>query len=68
MKLDDLINWDFLFMKMKNNENFMYPNEQLLKQIDISSWNNIPIPLVKTTEIFEQSFQNVCNIIAEVID
>jgi hypothetical protein len=53
MKLDDIINWDFLFMKMKNNENFMYPNEQLLKQIDVNSWNNIPIPLVKTTEIFE---------------
>ena len=68
MKLDDIINWDFLFMKMKNNENFMYPNEQLLKQIDVNSWNNIPIPLVKTTEIFEQSFQNLCNIIAEIID
>jgi len=36
MKLDDIINWDFLFMKMKNNENFMYPNEQLLKQIDVA--------------------------------
>lgn len=68
MKLDDLINWEFLFMKMKNNENFMYPNEQLLKRIDVNSWNNIPIPLVKTTEIFEQSFQNLCNIIAEIID
>ena len=68
MKLDDIINWEFLFMKMKNNENFMYPNEQLLKQIDVNSWNNIPIPLVKTTEIFEQSFQNLCNIIAEIID
>ena len=31
MKLDELINWDFLFMKMKNNENFMFPNEKLLK-------------------------------------
>ena len=68
MKLDDIINWDFLFMKMKNNENFMYPNEQLLKKIDVNSWNNIPIPLVKTTEIFEQSFQNLCNILAEIID
>lgn len=31
MKLDDICDWDFLFMKMKNNENFMYPNKTLLQ-------------------------------------
>ena len=34
----------------------------------MKSWNNIPIPIMNTTETFEKSFSNLCNILYEIIN
>ena len=65
--LQGIADWRYLEIKIQNGKEFKYPAEILKTQVNISTWNNIPVPVVKATESFMQAFKNTTNIFKEVI-
>ena len=55
IKFEDIFNWEEFYEKLEKNAELEFPSTFLEKEIDMKSWNNIPIPIMNTTETFEKS-------------
>ena len=54
-KFEDICNWEEFYEKLEKNAELEFPSAFLEKEIDMKTWNNIPIPIMNTTETFEKS-------------
>ena len=62
-----IADFDLFESTMRHDQKLSLPSEFIHEVVNIDKWNNIPIPLVKSTEAFKSCFENTSNIISEVL-
>jgi hypothetical protein len=62
-----IADFDQFESRLRENEKLSLPGEFINEAVNIEKWNNIPIPLVKSTETFKICFENTSNVISEIL-
>lgn len=62
-----IADFDHFEALLRADEKLKLPSEFIHEEINIERWNNIPIPLIKSTETLKKCFDNTCNVLAEIL-
>ena len=65
--LRSIADFELFEAMLRSNHLLTLPSEYMHVQIEIDKWNNIPYPLIKSTETVMQGFDNTSCIIAEIV-